>query len=218
MKKSIRQVFRSIQKNKKRRFVSPLEQHIWRDDTGIVTVTDSVRLLHVYHDKTPGHPVSQIEQKQFDRVMPRSVDCDLPAQLPDLPMVAEKGVKSVKLGIHHFDRFYLPESMTEWTIRTNRKRFYPAVLFHASGEAVLVVMPLTEEIADKPPVEQLPKLPAVSAREILEDRNTGRCRACGEEAHGVEPDARKYRCEACGEHEVYGLEELVIMGEVEVGE
>lgn len=217
MKKSIRQVFRSIQKNKRpRRWITELEKHIWRDDTGEVTVTDGIRLLHIYHDKTPGHPVSQSEQKQFERVMPKSADCNPPAQLPDLPMVGEKGKKSVKLGKHHFDRFYLPECMAEWTIRTNRKQNYPSVLFHVSGEAVMVIMPLTEEIVDKPPVEQRPKLPTVSAREIIEDRNTGLCRACGEEAYGVEPDARKYRCESCGEHEVYGLEELLIMGEVEV--
>jgi hypothetical protein len=39
----------------------------------------------------------------------------------------------------------------------------------------------------------------------------GFCIACGEEAYGVEPDARKYECEVCGEHKVYGAEELLIM-------
>ena len=43
----------------------------------------------------------------------------------------------------------------------------------------------------------------------------GFCVACGEEAFGVEPDARKYECESCGEHTVYGAEELVMMGLVE---
>ena len=42
----------------------------------------------------------------------------------------------------------------------------------------------------------------------------GFCDACGAEAYGVEPDARNYTCEACGAHEVYGAEELVIMGHV----
>jgi len=36
----------------------------------------------------------------------------------------------------------------------------------------------------------------------------GFCIACGAEAHGVEPDARKYLCEACGEKQVYGAAEL----------
>jgi len=40
----------------------------------------------------------------------------------------------------------------------------------------------------------------------------GFCIACGEEAYGVEPDARGYECESCGEAKVYGAEELIIMG------
>jgi hypothetical protein len=41
--------------------------------------------------------------------------------------------------------------------------------------------------------------------------NPGFCLACGEEAEGCEPDARRYRCEDCGERQVYGAEELLIM-------
>ena len=41
--------------------------------------------------------------------------------------------------------------------------------------------------------------------------NMGFCLACGAEAYGVEPDARKYECEECGEPKVYGAEELVLM-------
>ena len=49
--------------------------------------------------------------------------------------------------------------------------------------------------------------------EMLErDDNEGFCIACGEEAYGVEPDARKYECESCGKPKVYGAEELLIMG------
>ena len=40
----------------------------------------------------------------------------------------------------------------------------------------------------------------------------GFCIACGDEAGGVEPDARKYECESCGKHAVYGAAELVLMG------
>jgi len=46
------------------------------------------------------------------------------------------------------------------------------------------------------------------------ENNGGWCKACGEEAYGVEPDARKYKCEFCGAHEVYGASELLIMGEI----
>jgi hypothetical protein len=41
--------------------------------------------------------------------------------------------------------------------------------------------------------------------------NPGFCVACGEEAEGVEPDARRYPCEACGQRSVYGAEELLIL-------
>lgn len=40
--------------------------------------------------------------------------------------------------------------------------------------------------------------------------NPGFCVACGEEAEGVEPDARNYRCDCCGASKVFGAEELLI--------
>lgn len=40
--------------------------------------------------------------------------------------------------------------------------------------------------------------------------NPGFCIACGEDAEGVEPDARGYECEHCGEPRVYGAEELLL--------
>lgn len=40
--------------------------------------------------------------------------------------------------------------------------------------------------------------------------NPGFCILCGEDAEGVEPDARRYACEACGEPGVYGAEDLLI--------
>jgi Zn finger protein HypA/HybF involved in hydrogenase expression len=40
----------------------------------------------------------------------------------------------------------------------------------------------------------------------------GFCLSCEEEHENVEPDARNYECEACGEMEVYGAEELILMG------
>lgn len=52
----------------------------------------------------------------------------------------------------------------------------------------------------------------------VEDGTLGACRACGEHTSGVEPDARGYECDACGAREVYGLEELVVMGELELVE
>jgi hypothetical protein len=40
----------------------------------------------------------------------------------------------------------------------------------------------------------------------------GFCIECGDEAYGVEPDARHYRCESCGALAVFGVEELLIRG------
>lgn len=48
--------------------------------------------------------------------------------------------------------------------------------------------------------------------------NGGFCVACGEEAYGVEPDARGYECESCGEPKVYGSEELMMMGFIRIEE
>ena len=51
-----------------------------------------------------------------------------------------------------------------------------------------------------------------SIMEACEEGNAGFCLACGARADGVEPDARRYTCEECGKPEVYGAEELLIMG------
>ena len=58
---------------------------------------------------------------------------------------------------------------------------------------------------------------------VFEDRespldfdNVGFCLGCGSETSGVEPDACKYPCESCGQPLVYGLEEIAIMGLVEI--
>jgi hypothetical protein len=49
----------------------------------------------------------------------------------------------------------------------------------------------------------------IAAVESGEDM--GFCLACGAEAYGVEPDARRYECESCGERKVYAAEELLMM-------
>lgn len=49
------------------------------------------------------------------------------------------------------------------------------------------------------------------------DDNDGYCLYCNEFTYGgVEPDARNYLCEGCGEKKVFGIEELMIRGMVEV--
>lgn len=46
----------------------------------------------------------------------------------------------------------------------------------------------------------------------VQQGNLGGCIRCGAIQEGCEPDARKYECESCGAKAVYGLEELVVMG------
>ncbi len=57
----------------------------------------------------------------------------------------------------------------------------------------------------KPTVTELQEI-------IKSDNSGGFCLACGAEAYGVEPDARRYTCENCGQPKVYGAEELCLMG------
>jgi|GEM_PF-1693860 len=64
---------------------------------------------------------------------------------------------------------------------------------------------------------QMRKIPYEEWIEVVEDGTIGFCLACGEEAWGVEPDARKYECEGCGRHAVYGAEEIGLMGLVDTG-
>lgn len=43
--------------------------------------------------------------------------------------------------------------------------------------------------------------------------NYGGCLNCGYITHdSCEPDARNYECPECGENQVFGLEELMMMG------
>jgi len=43
----------------------------------------------------------------------------------------------------------------------------------------------------------------------------GVCLKCKNVQDCVEPDAENYTCDECGEKEVYGIEQLLIMDEVE---
>lgn len=59
----------------------------------------------------------------------------------------------------------------------------------------------------------------VTEDEFLEMGNNyeGVCLYCGEVASGVEPDAHKYHCDACNKKGVFGLEEALLWGRVQVG-
>lgn len=48
----------------------------------------------------------------------------------------------------------------------------------------------------------------------MTDASEGLCCGCGQAQSGCEPDARKVRCEACDAPRVYGVEELIFMGNV----
>lgn len=50
----------------------------------------------------------------------------------------------------------------------------------------------------------------------LADEYFGICLACGSEQEGCEPDARRYACEDCGKKQVYGVEELLMLGRIHI--
>jgi hypothetical protein len=49
-------------------------------------------------------------------------------------------------------------------------------------------------------------------RAVERDENMGFCRACGTSRANVEPDAEHYPCENCDMPDVFGAEQLLIMG------
>ena len=62
------------------------------------------------------------------------------------------------------------------------------------------------------PSVTLSRVMEMAERAELSLDNPGICLACGGEADGCEPDARRYECESCGEHRVYGDSEALISG------
>lgn len=52
----------------------------------------------------------------------------------------------------------------------------------------------------------------------MQIEDAGACINCGEWAYNVDADAQHYECTNCGEMEVYGSEELVIMGLIDFGD
>jgi hypothetical protein len=50
----------------------------------------------------------------------------------------------------------------------------------------------------------------------LDNSYQGVCLNCGEYQDGVEPDAENYYCESCEQDHVFGVEELLIMGLIEI--
>ena len=61
-----------------------------------------------------------------------------------------------------------------------------------------------------------PRMDEHELHDILYDGTKGFCLACGEEADGVEPDARKYECESCGAPKVFGYAELLLMNLIDI--
>jgi hypothetical protein len=48
----------------------------------------------------------------------------------------------------------------------------------------------------------------------LSESNVGICLICGSQKECCEPDARHYPCDECDQLQVYGLEELLMMGKI----
>jgi hypothetical protein len=51
---------------------------------------------------------------------------------------------------------------------------------------------------------------------VYRDQYQGLCLHCGSECDNCEPHARKYCCEVCDYEQVYGVEELLMMGLIKV--
>jgi hypothetical protein len=112
------------------------------------------------------------------------------------------------------DIMYVNESYTvlaDTPTQENRTRVVCAWKFNESGQ-----IPAKASVAGKPSVPDPLSNDDLSddMQRVITDDNVGRCRACGAERGGVEPDARKYPCDECGKNEVYGLQELMLMGEL----
>jgi len=59
----------------------------------------------------------------------------------------------------------------------------------------------------------------MTEEEFIQHRDdcNGICLHCKEVVYGgVEPDAERYRCEICEQDEVYGIEQLMLMGYIEI--
>jgi hypothetical protein len=59
------------------------------------------------------------------------------------------------------------------------------------------------------------KLTEAQYEQLVNDQ-MGVCLACRTTKSGCEPDARQYECDECGKHEVYGTEECLLMGRIEL--
>lgn len=75
------------------------------------------------------------------------------------------------------------------------------------------MLPVRERLRPMPKTK--PRRFTLEQLKLANDDMAGFCRACGNEQYGCEPDARKYVCESCGAKEVYGAQELLLMGLVE---
>jgi hypothetical protein len=51
----------------------------------------------------------------------------------------------------------------------------------------------------------------------LADDYQGLCMVCGSTKDSCEPDAEHYECGCCEEKAVFGIEQLVIMGKIQIG-
>ncbi len=52
---------------------------------------------------------------------------------------------------------------------------------------------------------------------LRDDECGGICLACGEiQDDSVEPDAENYHCDSCGKDELYGIEQALIIGRIQI--
>jgi len=78
-----------------------------------------------------------------------------------------------------------------------------------------------EHLRPSKPPENKPHTFVLTEEEFREgnEGGLGYCVACGEEREDyTDPDAERCKCESCGQHQVYGLDNLLIMGHIDITE
>lgn len=51
---------------------------------------------------------------------------------------------------------------------------------------------------------------------LKDNANVGICTNCHEQQYDVEPDAGPIMCESCGAKKMYGIETLIVMGQIRI--
>lgn len=127
--------------------------------------------------------------------------------------------KRSRLGEQYDDRYVARRAAYNWLFAQGATVPIERPLVTGTTDTFTVVTPNGQKLIAKVSSKAEPwdkKAPSYveQAMEIIHDGEgcAGICLNCGEQADGVEPDARRYPCDACEKKAVYGCEEIIVMG------